>query len=349
MKRLKIPHYLIVMAVVPVVLFAFSLDWSGIAASTSAIESVSSPTLPAQVGTPIRYSSSLTPGSDGFAYGTANRSEDNKSAADQWGIVFRLSESGHLDILHSFSHTDGAFPVGRLVEARDGFFYGVTSKGGEGGAHPLAGLVEDESGNLYGAFTGITTLSAAVWYHVAVTYDGANTRLYVNGVAEGIQAGVWAAANSQPLSIGQRGDNADFFNGLIDEIEIFNRALSVEEIQSLYNAGSFGKCKPALVIAATGQCSATVNYTAPSFSDNCSIASISCLPAAGTIFLKGTTTVTCTTTDRSGNSSANAFEVKVSDGEPPMISCPSPVIVNTDSGQCAAVVNYTTPTATVQL
>lgn len=195
-------------------------------------------------------------------------------------------------------------------------------------------------------FTGTTMLSAAVWYHVAVTYDGSNTRLYVNGVEDGIQAGIWAAANSQSLSIGQRGDNADFFNGLIDEVEIFDRALSAAEIQSLYNAGGFGKCKPALAIAAAGECSTAVNYTAPSFSDNCSTASINCLPPSGTVFLKGATTVTCIVSDTSGNSFTNAFEVRVSDGESPIIFCPSPVIVTTDSGHCTAVVNYTTPTAT---
>jgi hypothetical protein len=197
-----------------------------------------------------------------------------------------------------------------------------------------------------GTFTGTTTLLAAVWYHVAVTYDGASTRLYVNGVEDGAQAGAWPAANSQSLSIGQRGDNTDFFNGFIDEVEIFNRALSAAEIQSLYNAGSFGKCKPTLAIATTGQCSAVVNYTAPSFSDNCSTAGINCSPASGTVFQKGATTINCVVSDTSGNNFANAFVVKVSDGESPVISCPSPVVVNTDNGQCTAVVNYTQPNAT---
>jgi hypothetical protein len=35
----------------------------------------------------------------------------------------------------------------------------------------------------------------------------------------------------------------EYFDGLIDEVEIFNRALSAAEIQSIYNAGSAGKCK----------------------------------------------------------------------------------------------------------
>jgi len=35
-----------------------------------------------------------------------------------------------------------------------------------------------------------------------------------------------------------------FFRGIVDELEIFNRALSQTEIQTVYNAGSAGKCKP---------------------------------------------------------------------------------------------------------
>ena len=34
-----------------------------------------------------------------------------------------------------------------------------------------------------------------------------------------------------------------FWNGLIDEVEVFNRALSDSEIQAIYSAGSAGKCK----------------------------------------------------------------------------------------------------------
>jgi hypothetical protein len=209
------------------------------------------------------------------------------------------------------------------------------------------GRLSFENSNIgAGAFTGATLLSANVWYHVALTYDGANTRLYVNGVEDGIHAGVWGNANAQPLYIGQRGSNEDFFNGLIDEVEIYSRALSTVEIQSINSAGSFGKCKPVFAAPAAGQCSTVVNYAAPSFSDNCTTAGIDCLPASGTAFQKGATTVNCTVSDVAGNSFTNAFVVKVTDQEAPMIACPSPVNVSTDGGQCSAVVQYTVPTAT---
>ncbi len=40
--------------------------------------------------------------------------------------------------------------------------------------------------------------------------------------------------------------NDFYFNGLIDELELFDRALDLSEIQAIYDAGSEGKCKPAL-------------------------------------------------------------------------------------------------------
>ena len=46
-----------------------------------------------------------------------------------------------------------------------------------------------------------------------------------------------------PLVWGRRNDDRGFFhNGLIDDVEIFNRALSAEEITKIFSAGSAGKC-----------------------------------------------------------------------------------------------------------
>jgi hypothetical protein len=45
-----------------------------------------------------------------------------------------------------------------------------------------------------------------------------------------------------PLSLGQSED-AYFFPGLLDEVEIFRRALSPEEVQAIFEAGGVGKCK----------------------------------------------------------------------------------------------------------
>jgi hypothetical protein len=69
------------------------------------------------------------------------------------------------------------------------------------------------------------------WTHIATTYDGVNQRLYINGVlvATRAQTGSMAVGN-QPLRIGGNNVSGEFFRGVIDEVRVYNRALSVAEI-----------------------------------------------------------------------------------------------------------------------
>jgi autotransporter-associated beta strand protein len=98
--------------------------------------------------------------------------------------------------------------------------------------------------------------------------------------------------------------------------------------------------------AAAGQCSTSVAFTATA-SDNCPGATASCMPASGSTFQVGTTTVTCKATDAAGNVSANCtFTVTVNDTQAPTITCPMSVVRSTDPNQCQAAVNYPNATAT---
>src|SRR5581483_2632229 len=54
-----------------------------------------------------------------------------------------------------------------------------------------------------------------------------------------------------------------------------------------------------------------VTYTTPTGSDNCAIQSVVCSPPSGSCFAVGTTTVTCTATDTSGNTASCSFSVTV--------------------------------------
>ncbi|MFN2500367.1 MAG: LamG domain-containing protein, partial [Pyrinomonadaceae bacterium] len=85
------------------------------------------------------------------------------------------------------------------------------------------------------------------WTHVAATWDGATMKLFVNGVQQAQTLAVSPPINSGtgPTLIGANGSGVYHFAGLIDEVEIFNRALSASEVQSLYNASSAGKCNTA--------------------------------------------------------------------------------------------------------
>ncbi|MFN8165955.1 MAG: HYR domain-containing protein [Bacteroidia bacterium] len=92
------------------------------------------------------------------------------------------------------------------------------------------------------------------------------------------------------------------------------------------------------VSADAGQCGAVVNF-AVSATDNCSATVVS-TPASGSFFALGTTTVTSTATDASGNTATCSFDVTVSDNENPVITCPANMSVSADAGQCGAVVNF---------
>ena len=84
------------------------------------------------------------------------------------------------------------------------------------------------------------------WNHHAITYDSKTVKYYINGKIEGIGPKALDTGNS-PLYLGRAFVRRPFgdtpFEGLIDEFQIFDRALSSEEINTIYHAGPEGICK----------------------------------------------------------------------------------------------------------
>ena len=80
-----------------------------------------------------------------------------------------------------------------------------------------------------------------VWTHVALTYNGATLRLYVNGTQVASQARTGSIqTNSNPLWIGGNSPYGEYFLGRIDEVRVYNRALSQTEIQADMNTAVGG-------------------------------------------------------------------------------------------------------------
>ena len=80
------------------------------------------------------------------------------------------------------------------------------------------------------------------WYHVAVTRSGSDFTLYVDGVAVGTGTESTPITDgAAPLSLGW-GETDWFFEGLLDEPEIYQRALSGAEIKAIHDAGSIARC-----------------------------------------------------------------------------------------------------------
>jgi hypothetical protein len=91
---------------------------------------------------------------------------------------------------------------------------------------------------------GSRNVNDGQWHHVAAVYDGAQVLLYVDGTLDASNPATGTISpNSQPVCLGQNSESTFMlFNGLEDEVSIYNRALTPSEIQSIYNAGSGGKC-----------------------------------------------------------------------------------------------------------
>ncbi len=97
------------------------------------------------------------------------------------------------------------------------------------------------------------------------------------------------------------------------------------------------------VNAAAGTCGAIVNWHPPTPGDNCSVGlTFTTTHIQGSVFPVGTTEVTYTATDRSGNQTFCRFNVTVVDAEKPTISIPNITVTN-DAGSCGAVVALGTP------
>ncbi len=80
---------------------------------------------------------------------------------------------------------------------------------------------------------GTAALTANTWSFLALTYDGSNLRLYVNGTLVNTQAKTGAIASStNQLQIGGDSIYGQYFRGLIDEVRVYNLALSAAAIQT---------------------------------------------------------------------------------------------------------------------
>jgi hypothetical protein len=92
--------------------------------------------------------------------------------------------------------------------------------------------------------TSGVSVSAGVFTHVAGVYNGTSMSVYLNGVLAGTKTTTVAAipSNNLPFRVGADSTGATRFTGTIDEPRVFNRALSPQEIQTIYQQGSPAHC-----------------------------------------------------------------------------------------------------------
>ena len=85
-------------------------------------------------------------------------------------------------------------------------------------------------------FQSSAVLSRGIYHHVVVTYDAdaSTATIYVNGHNVGSQTGTYIAPTGQTLGLGAAVGGTSSFDGAIDDLKYYNRALTPAEAQSLY-------------------------------------------------------------------------------------------------------------------
>ena len=152
-------------------------------------------------GGSVRYPVALTLGIDGNFYGTFL----GGTGTNVDGGVFKITPRGKFTVLQSFNDTDGHNPMGAIIQATDGNFYGTTRSGGSSGegvvykmtpagvltdlhsfandTHgfaPFAGLAQATDGKLYGVTTTNPGASFGVLFQITTTGTYADLVLFTN-------------------------------------------------------------------------------------------------------------------------------------------------------------------------
>lgn len=114
--------------------------------------------------------------------------------------------------------------------------FGIVERGDWAGVDTIQGVISD--GVNYDTIIS-SPLSLSQWHHIVYTFDGSNLKLYKNGTIDKQQVQYHTpSVDDDPIRIGTWGGSAGSMNGQIDDVRIYNRALSASEVSTLYNNGN---------------------------------------------------------------------------------------------------------------
>lgn len=101
-------------------------------------------------------------------------------------------------------------------------------------------LAFNSSGTLCKDYRTTVNLSASVWSHVAMTWDGSTLKVYINGIESGVtkvtDTSLTNTNTSRSFALGQEVSSTNYWNGSIDEVGVWSRALTADEVSQLYNS-----------------------------------------------------------------------------------------------------------------
>jgi hypothetical protein len=94
-------------------------------------------------------------------------------------------------------------------------------------------------GNPYDVHTNII-VADGLWHHTVVTYDGSTLRIYLDNTEVVSASRSLNTTNNGTFLIGDRvGQSTHNLDGLIDDVRVYDRALRIEEVETLYHEGDW--------------------------------------------------------------------------------------------------------------
>jgi len=122
--------------------------------------------------------------------------------------------------------------------------------------------VVDNSTNTFSEVAGILA-TAGKWTHIVGVYNNGDLRIYCDGVLiSSATTNKIIRVTNAPIRIGNRADDARYYGGIIDEVLIYNRALSEEEIKELYYEGLTNKFNITIGLLNSGYADLGNSFTA---------------------------------------------------------------------------------------
>lgn len=179
--------------------------------------------------------------------GKRNYSLDFDGADD----IASITEGVSMDYLDNIGATTDSYSVSAWIKtSTDGSGQYVVSKDDATGAFPFAlylNTSEQPAFEIYDGTNqpianGTTALNDGVWHHLVGIRDVTNDllRIYVDGIQVDTSSDSTTAttANDDSLYIGSRGNNAQDFDGQIDDVRIYNYTLTATQVKNLMNEGA---------------------------------------------------------------------------------------------------------------
>ncbi|MFB6158184.1 MAG: LamG-like jellyroll fold domain-containing protein [Candidatus Nanohalobium sp.] len=102
------------------------------------------------------------------------------------------------------------------------------------------GFYSERGGN--GGYIASHDGKTKTWYHASLTFNGSLHKAYLNGRMIGTlnESSSMSTANAdKTVGVQAIGSNRNLFEGVIDEVRLYSRSLSTQEIKSLYTSGSY--------------------------------------------------------------------------------------------------------------